>query len=463
MSACANEKNMVKPPVVDTTGMGRQIGRTMWLLGSGTPEKHTRLKVVFYGQSIIDENNQWTKNLLEHLKAQYPYTDFEPMYHLAVGGYSTQVMAPMTHMDMKWHYPDLVIVLITGSHYDFDTLVREIKETTTADVMILTNHITRGNKLNYASWEDTMANEHLPAIAKKYGAELCPVRKTWRDYLIENDVDENVFLGEDGGHLNTNGQHFMLSMVRQFFVRDEAAAVAAGNVLADEWMEVRADSWKDGVLTVPFHGNRVEVVGERPRAPLVEIRVDGKKPSEVVELYAHSRIGHGWHSSGLLRRLEVKAPHTPQTWVIEFTRWEEVPVENKEGEEKQEFVFAYTVTGEKDGLLGTSTEGTYRRGGKWSWENKVEGGDFDSRIFKISGESFAFGFKRPALHTRYIFETKLNGTDRYDGSTPLLFSGLPVGDHVLTLTAKDKGNIQNIKRIRFSDPMPPSYPQIANQ
>ena len=439
-------------PKVDTTGLGKHIGRTMHLLASGTAEKHTKLKVVFYGQSIIDENNPWPRRLAQWLRETYPFTDFEPVYKLAVGGYSTQIMSSLTPMDMKKHHPDLVIILITGSHYDYETIVKTIKETTTADVMILTEHISRGSRLDFATWSDTMEREHLPNIAQKHGAELCPLRKSWRYHLVAHNLHEDVFLGADGGHLNSDGQNFILEIVKQFFVRDEEAVAAAEKKLRGEWVDLATDSWKDGVLTIPFHGNRVEVfqdAGQETCAP-VEVRINGKKTSEWVELYVHERIGHGWMAPGYLRRLEIKTPHKPQLWTLEFTKWE--PVYNTGERGTQQFAFQYTVTGDDAGCLGISTEGRFLSKGKWSWQNSTRDGHFDSDILKINGEDFYFGMKKPFLGARYYFKTQPNGVDIYDGSQPLLFSGLPVGDYVLTLTAADKNNIPKIKRIRVCNP-----------
>jgi len=442
--------NNAQPPTVDTAGLGKHIGRTMHLLASGTPEKRAKLKIMFYGQSIIDENNPWPKFLVQHLNAQYPFTDIEPVYHLAVGGFSTQIMHSLAPMDAKCEYPDLVIVLITGSHYDYETMVKAFRENTTAEVMILTNHITRGYKNNTTTWEDTMANEHLPNIARLYGAELCPLRKAWRAHLLDNDLDETVYLGEDGGHLNAEGQRLMLSIVKQFFVRDEEAVAAAGKILDNEWRDVREDDWKDGTLTLPFRGNRVIVATEDNKyQPVVEVRINGKKPSEWPELYVHPRIGHGWMAPGFLRRIEIKAPHKPQRWTIDFTRWE--LVEN-EGEDKQKFAFAYTVTGELNGFMGASSEGFYYQGGKWSWQNKCEGGDFDSDILRIKGEDFYFGMKKAFVGAKAVFEIKVNGADLFDIFNPLVASGLPIGDYVLTLSALNKGFIPKINRVRICNP-----------
>jgi len=220
--------------------------------------------------------------------------------------------------------------------------------------------------------------------------------------------------------------------------------------LENEIIDINEDSWKDGTLTLPFRGNRVEVATEEKKyQPVVEVRINGKKPSEWPELYVHPRVGHGWMSPGYLRRLEIKAPHTPQKWTIEFTRWEVV---EEEEEGKQKIAFAYTVTGEINGYMGASSEGFYYQGGKWSWQNKCEGGDFDSGILKITGGDFYFGMKKAFAGAKYIFETKLNGTDLCDMLNPVVASGLPVADYVLTLTALNKGFIPKISRVRVCNP-----------
>jgi hypothetical protein len=307
--------------------------------------------------------------------------------------------------------------------------------------MILTNHITNGTKnAPPTQWENRMESDYLPGIARKHGAELCPLRKTWRDHLVLNNLDENVFLA-DGAHLNDAGQALMLSIVEQFFVRDWDGVAAVGKALEDEWVDIGADAWKDGVLTLPFKGNRVEVLAGDGPQPAAAVAINGKKPSEWVELHAHTRIGHGWAQPGFLRRVEIKAPHKPQAWTLAFTRWEQTGEGNRAA-------FAYTITGAEAGLLGASSDGVFTP------EHNIGGGDFDSDIFKINAKDFFFAFNKPFAGAEYVFETRLMGTDVYDGSSPLLLSGLKPGEYTLTLTALDKNNPPKIKRMRVFNPKP---------
>ena len=57
----------------------------------------------------------------------------------------------------------------------------------------------------------------------------------------------------------------------------------------DEWKdlvktyEVSKDvAWKDGKLTLPFEGNRVDVLAAKGdgKSPATQVRIDGKRPSE---------------------------------------------------------------------------------------------------------------------------------------------------------------------------------------
>ena len=48
-------------------------------------------------------------------------------------------------------------------------------------------------------------------------------------------------------------------------------------------------AWQNGKLTLPFEGNRVDVVLKPGDAAPAQVRIDGKKPSEIPELYTFTR------------------------------------------------------------------------------------------------------------------------------------------------------------------------------
>ena len=74
------------PPVrfLDSSGWGRQIQRTMRLLATSTPEQRHSVRILFYGQSITEQ--QWTKRVEDDLRRRFPHANLI-VENRALGGF----------------------------------------------------------------------------------------------------------------------------------------------------------------------------------------------------------------------------------------------------------------------------------------------------------------------------------------------------------------------------------------
>ena len=105
-------------------------------------------------------------------------------------------------------------------------------------------------------WDAFMNHNHLPSLAKKYGAELCDQRALWKAYLTENKLEPKALLKDDV-HLNAHGEWFMAECVNGYLRRDAKFDPAP----AEGWVktyEVGKDvHWADGKLRLDFDGSHV--------------------------------------------------------------------------------------------------------------------------------------------------------------------------------------------------------------
>jgi len=414
-------------PVLDNAGFGKYISKTMHLLTTGK-----KVKIAFTGQSITDPNNTWPVDLTEWLREKYPSAEI--IYkNFAIGGFSTQYLHKRMPNDMASFYPDLVVCYDKGDHFLYDRMIKWIRENTTAEIMIQTDHFTNHDK--DGDWCDIMSYQHLPEIAKKYGAQICDIRTPWKNYIRNNGLDADILLS-DTTHLNEYGQKFMLELMKQFFVYREEYANNAKKYLDNRYVQVKSEDWQNNKLVLPFSGNRVEIIGNIKNK--ISVRIDGKKPSETKEAYIRTA-----ENKSIISRMGIvnyKAPPPEQTFTVTIKSFTD---------EKN---FVYTVAGSKTGSEGISDEH----------------GTLDGKYLYLTHESFTFhpGVESPCPGQQYTFGSMLNGTDYYDGDNPyeqhrekrelfdgnMLISGIPVGEHVLELEIEAANGIDDIQAVKVYDP-----------
>jgi len=413
-------------PVMDNTGFGKHISRFMRLLIESTFDKPNRVKIAFTGQSITDVNNSWPVSLTNWLRETYPSAEIV-YQNFAIGGFSTQFLIKRTPNDMASFYPDLVVMYDKGDHNFYDEMIRYIRENTIAEIMIQTEHY-----VGEYDHSDEMSYIRLPVIAEKYNAQLCQIRTVWKDYTDSNALNPKVLLIDDG-HLNDYGQTFMLELMKQFFVYDKTGT----GEIREKIIPVSKTDWDLNKLTIPFTGNRIEVIAENGLMPLVNIKVDGKKPSETLEAYIRSAANAHDGISTRPGIIEYKKIPGEQTFIITMKSFTD------------ETTFSYSAQS-ASGPEGESDQN----------------GILDGNYLHLTDRSFIFhpGGEKPVPGKQFSFRSILNGTDTYDGTDSyvndiekhqlfdanMFISGIPVSDHVLELTAVDE--VPDIKAIKVYCP-----------
>jgi hypothetical protein len=298
---------------------GKNVGRTMRLLATSTPEKRNTVRVLFYGQSITEQD--WTKRVADDLRARFPHANLV-IENRAIGGHSSQLLVKTAEADLYPFEPDLVIFHVYGSHLDYERIIRGIRERTTAEIVQQLDHVTKDEalteetdpaRLSPAQWDAWMNHAFLPSIAAKYGTEMVDQHGLWKTYLRDNKLPAKALL-KDGVHLNDHGCFLMAELVKAHLRHDPSLGPA------------EAESW---VTTVPFDGGPVEFEGARVDAilkdgatvpPGLRVRIDGRKPSERPDTFAPTRTkafpGSNWPC---LLRVGLGGEPVAERWTLTIT------------------------------------------------------------------------------------------------------------------------------------------------
>lgn len=321
---------------------GRGVQRTMSLLVQSTPTHRNHVKILVYGQSISEQD--WWKQVADDLRRRFPNADLD-IQNKAIGGFASQLLIRPAEHDVYPWYPDLVIFHVYGANQEYEQITHNIRSRTTAEVLIQRDHVTKWpaptdqlapDKDKGAWWDDFMNNHVLPDTARKYGCGIVDIRGQWLDYLRTNHVEPKALLSDDV-HLNAWGNFLMARLISRYLVyRPELADTVDKNSV--QTLVIGRDiRWRNGRLTVPFTGNRVDLVMDTPVKPTsdgkdshIEILVDGKKPSAFAEAYSFTRPQpNPWSPLALVRVdkgtnntapfVSSQTPDAPETWTLTIT------------------------------------------------------------------------------------------------------------------------------------------------
>jgi len=334
-------------PSSDDTAFGQGIQRTMTLLATSTPEHRNKVRVLFYGQSITEQ--EWSKIVAEDLRKRFPNADLE-IENRAIGGFASQLLVRTAEHDLYPFYPDLMIFHVYGGNNEYEQIIANARKRTSAEILMQKDHVTKwppepiDEKKDKGMWWDNLMNHTLlPGIAKKHGCGLVDIRSPWLEYLKANNLEPKDLL-KDGVHLNDHGNFLMAELIKRYLVYKP-------NLPQDTWkdlvktVEVGKDvQWKDGKLTLEFEGNRVNLIAAKSDGKsAASVLIDGKKPSEFPTCYAITRpsVTQAGFWPGI-RQVSSEKPLQLENWTAKITEAKEDATS-----------FSFEVTGSKTGPDGT--------------------------------------------------------------------------------------------------------------
>lgn len=343
----------------DMQGRGANLQRTMRLLATSTPEHRNTVRVLFYGQSITDQN--WTEIVAADLRTRFPHANLITE-NRALGGFSSQLLVKTAETDLYPFQPDLLIFHVYGSHESYADIIRRVRERTTAEILQQNDHLSADHDVaeetdpakitqNSAYWHGFMNYKWLPQLAREYQTELADQRSIWRRYLTDHNLVPQDLL-RDEVHLNDRGDYLMGEIVKSYLRYDPTLPPSP----AESWVRThvvgRDVSWQGSTLRLKFRGTRVDAIvpkhSQASRA--ARIRIDGKSPAQFPELYAFTRAlatpGSKWpviapiHSNKLLQQ---------EDWTMQ--------VKTIRGEGKKN-TYTFEVTGSRTGPDGSGRSDT---------------------------------------------------------------------------------------------------------
>ena len=420
------------------------LQRSLALLEGSTPTNRRTVRILFYGQSITQQ--AWWKEVERYLRTTYPNADVI-IENRAIGGHSSQLLVKTAEADLYPFQPDLLIFHVYGSHIDYEKIIQRVRERTCADILLQTDHITTDEslaeetdpaKLTPKQWDAWMNHAFLPATAAKYGACRADIHERWKDYLKLNHLKASDLL-KDGVHLNAHGEWLMAELLKAYLA--PLSSEPKYDPMNDQRVRTIIPPISAGQehLRLEFKGSRVDLIFKQTGHAKVNVKVDGKPPSTIPELYGFTRTSAFPNSDWpVLLQVASTASLDAETWSLKIGH------ASADGKLCQ-FTLSGSATGE-DGM-GSSTNHFVSK----------------SRCVVIEPDDWNLGFciavfKRPLPDNFTVtWSSVLRGTDtaqppettRGIERSARLAQGLTNGHHVLEL----EGDLQDaIKAVRIYCP-----------
>lgn len=454
----SNESTSVPIPVSfgDPAMLGVGVQRTMSLLASSTPERRNTVRLLYYGQSGMESG--WCEMLTELLKQRFPHANLI-IENRALGGFSSQRLVRTSETDLYTFYPDLMILNVLGADGDYEDIIRRTRERTTAEILILTNHVRKLDEIEgetnpenivrgVSDWNLYFDCNFLPAVAKKYGCGFGNIREIWKRYLRDTGIDSEILLGGDKFHLGPKGCQVMAEIVNAYLTYRPELPHDDTNVQTS--IVGKDIHWVDDKLTLDFTGNRVDVVMKEATATTASVTIDGTPPSNIPELYKFTRAlatpGAKWP---VILKITSLVPLLVEEWTMQVTVNHNNPKH-----------YIFTVQGSLTGADGAgSSEQLFVSN---SGRIVIDPADWDVE-YALTGlpripipDNFVVNWRVEPYFVDDIISPKIKD----DGTETIvtLAQGLVNGQHTLEITG---GQQTSIKTIRIYRPMPPVVGRVV--
>ena len=340
---------------------GSRIQRTMSLLESSTASKRNKVKILFYGQSIVAGN--WYAIIEKELRERYPNALIE-VKNLAIGGHTAPILVRCAAQDVYPYYPDLIVFHVyEGMHTgELERIFYNIRKNTTAEILTFPHHPCESPDQDRKSEE----SEYYKYLAQKYNCEFVNLREEWNRYLKYYHLKRSDLLS-DAIHPNDMGGKLLAEMIlkhfqfntlfnggwfdqvktyeaRRFFEESQDEIVLSGGGWKNTGSGVTGTKAGD-CLKLKFHGNRVDVIVPpdfKGRPGSAKILIDGKSPSSFPGVYAASRPSRDIvKSRPAIKRVTMGDNPIAEDWTFKIT---EVSQDCR--------TFSYEVTGSITGNDG---------------------------------------------------------------------------------------------------------------
>jgi hypothetical protein len=254
--------------------------------------------------------SSWTNGLddIEPVRqaiiARFPQAP-EIIYRKIVGsGSPYDYIRGWIHTTVLADQPDLILSYTNGSVEGLELMLQDIRENTTADIIIPSLHFFENENDRLTPEVINMpVFDQIKAVCEKYNAQFVDNRRAIAHWLTTNnkhvkDLLSDVVHQNNQGRLLTCeniGQHFVkhpspaydpdkmeskISLAANFLNRDTSRLAFSGDwsVIGNSVVAKKAGS----AIRITFTGNRIDLIGNRKTdGGNVEILIDGKPAGEV--------------------------------------------------------------------------------------------------------------------------------------------------------------------------------------
>ena len=311
----------VDPDAAPKNASVRHVQRTMKAMAESTADKPARVKILFYGQSIVGQH--WSRQVMDELRRRYPTVLFE-VQNRAIGGYGAERLSRTAESDLYPFYPDLLFFHDYGSLKKYEEIVKKVRETTTAEIILWSSHLSKGQRAQDMLAERDLRTRTIADIAERYGTMYVDLNRKWSEMLLKNGWAEYDILA-DGIHMNTRSP--ALDLYAQFLYEDmarlpgtDAESAVNGKIECVSLSDPRVKRGADGSLTLSFVGNRVVAVsdGTGDAGATGTLALDGKDPATFPELWYTTRPGRGPMWMPFVDHVDIDAPAVAEQWTLTF-------------------------------------------------------------------------------------------------------------------------------------------------
>jgi hypothetical protein len=409
------------------------IQRTMRSL-AGERNAGEKIRILFYGQSITAQ--RWRDHVVADLKKRFPEANLE-IQNRAIGGFQSPALRRTAEHDLYPFYPDLLIFHVYGDLVNYEAIIRKVRETTTAEIVLWTDHVAHPDRME----RDDQYSAGIRRIAEKHDCMLIDVRKAWKQQLADSGKTPGDYL-RDSVHLNAEGEKLLGELIKTELVRTDQFgenAKAESQILDVPLDSDRVKIGENGEVSLSFEGNRVVAVsdGSNPSGELT-VRLDGRELRTFPGAWAATRPSKSANWMPAIRHVALGENPIAETWTVTC-----LPDSAADGT-KIHFRLSGSVTG-KDGE-GWSTEDFVSNSGRIRIVRPDWNIAFPLKLRKISlPENFQVTWKVYPLFA----ETFAPGEKTAE---TVLVQGIPNGKHILTITPTDGRKPMGIEKFKIYRP-----------
>jgi hypothetical protein len=306
-------------------------------------------------------------------------------------------------------------------------------------------------------------NSDFIRLRNTYGVELIDVRTPWLQYMSEKSVT-GAQLTSDGTHLNDWGNFLMARLWLPYLQYKPNLVTLDGTNLLKTYKVGTDIFWENGKLTLPFNGNRIDIVTDTPQSGTdsAKVFIDRVRPSEHKgttmflrpndtqdTIFKHySLYDWPWQNAAIMKFENTGSAKKPENWTLEFLTFSSATN------------FTYKVTGSQTGFDGNGAYSTqvftstsrivsFNRDRFW-----LDNASYTPLPY---GPGFKINWEARGFFTNTFIPPTTVASAVID-SVVILAQGLTNTNHLLELISTGAGNTP-IKEIRVYQPF---YSRVAD-